>query len=195
MKPVFFLQSLTLIAVALLTMNAFAYEDDKKKELCRPPKIQEFTLPVYSESNKKEVPPESEFSFVVSGWANPKKFQLTGKGKDIPFTVKSSETFHKINAKLLPEFTGQAVRISARIPAVLECYSTMGWLIKVADKPKAAAPAATSIPVVPGANTGAAVNADGNQSAPAATGSPTTPAAKPVEAMPQTETPVTVPAN
>lgn len=124
------------IAVALFANNASAYEDDKKKEACRQPKVQEFTLPEYSEANKIEASPEAEFSFVVSGWANPKKFKLFGKGKDIPFTVQSTDTYHKVKAKLLPEFTGHAVRISVRIPALLECYTTMGWLVKIADKAK-----------------------------------------------------------
>lgn len=149
MKAVTRMKRLLLITAAIFSFNAFAYDDDKKKEICRQPKVQEFTLPEYSASNKKEAQPESEFTFVVSGWANPKKFKLTGKGKNIPFTVQSNETFHKVKAKLLPEFTGETIRISARIPAVLECYSTIGWLVKVADKPapdtsKPAAPASTT---------------------------------------------------
>ncbi len=134
------LKRLLLIATAIFSFNASAYDDDKKKEICRQPKVQEFTLPEYSANNQKEAQPESEFTFVVSGWANPKKFKLMGKGKSIPFTVQSTETYHKVKAKLLPEFTGETVRISARIPAILECYSTIGWLVKVADKPKGEAP-------------------------------------------------------
>lgn len=123
-----------LVALALGSLSAYAYEDDKEKERCRNPKVQEFTLPEYSETNKKEAAAETDFSFVVSGWADPKKIKLDGKGIAIPFTVKSSETFHKVNAKLPPELTGQHVRINARIPAVLGCYTTIGWLVKVADK-------------------------------------------------------------
>lgn len=148
-------RNLLLIAWVLATAEALAYSDDKEKEICRQPKIQEFTLPEYSDANKKEAAPEAEFSFVVSGWANPKKFKLEGKGVSIPFTVQSNETFHKVKAKLPAEFTGKAVRISARIPALLGCYSTIGWLVKVADKAapveaakpaEAAAPAATGTP-------------------------------------------------
>ncbi len=131
------------LALAILTLSsvmAYAYDADKDKEMCRNPKVQEFTLPVYEAPDNKEVAPETEFSFVISGWANPKKIKLSGKDIDIPFTVKSTETFHKVNAKLPPEFTGKYVRINARIPAVLGCYSTIGWLIKVADKAKEAAP-------------------------------------------------------
>jgi hypothetical protein len=127
---------LILIAVALCSVEAFAYSDDKDKEICRHPKVQEFTLPEYKAPDMKEVPPETEFTFVVSGWADPKKFKLTGKNLDIPFTVQSTETYHKVKAKLPAALTGQSVRINARIPALLGCYTTTGWLIKVADNAK-----------------------------------------------------------
>jgi hypothetical protein len=150
------LNGLTLLAVALWSVETFAYSDDKGKESCRHPKVQEFTLPEYKEPDKKEVPPETEFSFVVSGWADTKKFKLSGKNVDIPFTVQSSETYHKVKAKLPAAFTGQAVRINARIPAVLGCYSTIGWLIKVADKPKAVETPKPAEAVAPTGTTGLA---------------------------------------
>jgi hypothetical protein len=128
---------LAFIAATIYSFNALAYDDDKKKERCRQPKIQEFTLPEYSETNKKEAQPEEEFTFVVSGWADSKRFKLAVKGKDIPFTVQSTETFHKIKAKLPSEVSGQTIRVNARIPALLGCYSTVGWLVKVADKQNA----------------------------------------------------------
>jgi hypothetical protein len=137
MKLITILNSLVLIAVAVCSVEAFAYSDDKEKETCRHPKVQEFTLPEYKTPDNKEVPPETEFTFVISGWADPKKIKIDGKGVEIPFTVKSSDTFHKVKAKLPAALTGQAVRINARIPAVLGCYTTIGWLIKVADKAQA----------------------------------------------------------
>ncbi len=138
MKRYTIFRYVTLMALAVCSIKAQAYNEDKEKERCRNPKVQEFTLPEYQAPENKEVQPEAEFTFVVSGWANPKKFKLTGKGMDIPFTVQSTETYHKVKAKLPPEFTGHAVRINARIPAILGCYSTVGWLIKVADSPNKA---------------------------------------------------------
>lgn len=165
-------RNLLLITLAFSSAEVLAYSDDKEKENCRQPKIQEFTLPEYSDANKKEAAPEAEFTFVVSGWANPKKFKLEGKGISIPFTVQSSETFHKVKAKLPTEFTGKAVRISARIPALLGCYTTVGWLVKVADKaapvdaPKpaeATTPSDTSIPITtPAPNATKPPKAEGN---------------------------------
>jgi hypothetical protein len=131
------LNCVLLIAGVICSIEAFAYNADKDNELCRNPKVQEFTLPEYQEPDKKEAAPETEFSFVVSGWANPKQIKLFTKDNKIPFSVQSTETFHKVKAKLLPEFTGKTVRINARIPALLGCYTTIGWLIKVSDQPKA----------------------------------------------------------
>ena len=127
-----------VLALSFFSIGADAYEDDKGKELCRDPKIQEFNLPEYNEPEKKEVPPEAEFSFVISGWSDPKKIKIEAKGIKIPYTVESSETFHRVKSKLPAELTGKFVRLSVRIPAVLGCYTTQGWLLKVADKAGAA---------------------------------------------------------
>lgn len=162
MKLVTILNGLALIAVVVCSVEALAYYDEKEKEKCRNPKIQEFTLPEYKAPDNKEVPAEAEFSFVVSGWADPKKIKLSGKDLDIPFIVFSSETFHKVKAKLPPALTGKAVRINARIPAILGCYSTIGWLIKVADKPKVdEAPKSPETAVPAGNNVGAPAVQDG----------------------------------
>jgi hypothetical protein len=132
-----------LLATTLIlsSVDAFAYGDDKEKEICRHPKVQELTLSEYKPPENKEVAAESEFSFIVSGWADTKKIKIDGKGVSVPFTVENRDTFHKVKAKLPPDFNGKFVRLNARIPAVLGCYTTIGWLIKVADKAGAAQPA------------------------------------------------------
>lgn len=145
---------LALLAVTLCSVEAFAYQDDKEKEICRHPKVQEFTLPEYSRTEKKEAPAETDFSFVISGWSDPKKIKLFAKDQAIPFTVQSNETFHKVKAKLPPALTGKIVRINARIPAVLGCYTTIGWLVKVAGT------SAVAAPKTPGAEIPAAANPD-----------------------------------
>jgi hypothetical protein len=159
---------LALLTVALCSVEAFAYQDDKEKEICRNPKVQEFTLPEYVGTEKKEAVAETEFSFVISGWSDPKKIKLFTKDQAIPFTVQSNETFHKVKSKLPPALTGKVVRINARIPAVLGCYTTIGWLVKVADnatavdapkEPEAAVSAPTT-PVAPTAPNGIVQPAD-----------------------------------
>ena len=163
MKPLTKVKVFALITLMLASFIASAYEDDKEKEKCRNPKIQEFTLPIYGLPDNKEAPAEAEFSFIVSAWADPKKIKINGKGIDVPYTVDSNDSFHKVKAKLPPEFNGKHVRLNARIPAVLGCYSTIGWLLKVADEPKA--PAASPVAeqsVAPGTTTPAAAVASPN---------------------------------
>lgn len=141
-------------ALTVISTNVIAYDTDDAKEKCREPKIQEFNLPEYKVPKNEEVPPEAEFSFIVSGWSDPKKIKVTGKNKPIPFVVESSETFHKVKGKLPAEFNGQYVRLNARIPAILGCYSNQGWLLKVAagttSAPATSAPAEATTPAKSG---------------------------------------------
>ena len=176
-----------LVVLSFWGFTTFAYYDEKEKEACRHPKVQEFTLTEYEAPDNKEVPAETEFSFVVSGWADPKKIKLTGKDMDIPFTVDSKETFHKVNAKLPPELTGKFVRINARIPAVLGCYSSVGWLVKVADKSKPAETPKPQDSLAPEAeNAGVAVSKE--ETAPALSGTSAKPENAPSAPEPKTAT-------
>lgn len=137
---------LALLAVTLCSFEAYAYEDDKKKDICRNPKVQEFTLPEYIGVAKKEAPAETDFSFIVSGWTDVKKIKLLAKDQPIPFTVESTDTFHKVKAKLPAAVTGKVIRINVRIPALLGCYTSMGWLIKVAGAPAVEASKSSATP-------------------------------------------------
>jgi hypothetical protein len=135
------LKSAVLLLTVATSFNVAAYYDEKADEACREPKIQEFNLPEYSANQTKEVPPEANFSFVVSGWADPKKIKVMGKDKVIPFEVESTDTYHRVKGKIPAEFNGKFVRLNVRIPAILGCYSTQGWLLKVAGQVAANPPA------------------------------------------------------
>lgn len=133
MKNYINITNIVLLSTSIVSSSvAFAYYDDKDEDKCREPKIQEFNLTEYKAPDNKEVPAEAEFSFVVSGWADPKKIKVSGKDKPIPFKVTNHETFHKVTGKLPAEFTGKYVRLNVRIPAILGCYALQGWLLKVA---------------------------------------------------------------
>jgi hypothetical protein len=169
-------RAMFLLAVAA-SFDAAAYSNDKPEEPCRDPKIQEFNLPEYKAGQTKEVPAEADFSFVVSGWADPKKIKVTGKDKPIPFVVESADTFHRVKGKIPAEFTGKYVRLNVRIPAVLGCYSTQGWLLKVADQ-AAATPSAAPAEQAPQATEASPTPAEKTVT-PAAT----VPSDKPAEAI------------
>ncbi len=184
---------LTLLAATVCSVDAFAYSDDKDKEICRNPKVQEFTLPEYSGTEKKEAAAEAEFSFVVSGWSDPKKIKLFTKDQAIPFTVESNSTFHRVKSKLPAALTGKVTRINVRIPAVLGCYTTMGWLVKVADNAKATetvAPNSTN-PDTSKTQDGDAIASPSNSPKPAETVAP----AGTADVAPSPQTEATPPAN
>jgi len=125
---------LLFIAAALLTGTATAYDPGKAEEICKKPQFRDFSLPVYKEPEKTEVPPESTFTFMVSPWAKADTIKLTAKNQNLAYTVESNSSFHRVKAKLPADFNGQFVRINAKATAELGCSDQNGWLIKVADK-------------------------------------------------------------
>jgi hypothetical protein len=125
---------LLFIAAALLTGTANAYDPGKTDEICKKPQFRDFNLPVYNESERTEVPPESTLSFMVSPWAKPDTIKLTAKNQNLEYTVESNSSFHRVKAKLPAALTGQFVRINAKATAELGCYDQTGWLIKIAEK-------------------------------------------------------------
>ena len=91
---------LLFIAAALFTGTASAYDPGKTDEICKKPQFRDFSLPVYQEPEKTEVPPESTLSFLVSPWAKPDTIKLTAKNKNLEYTVESNSSFHRVKAKL-----------------------------------------------------------------------------------------------
>jgi hypothetical protein len=122
------------IAAALLTNTATAYDPGQTEEICKKPQFRDFSLPVYQEPDKTEVPHESTFTFLISPWAKPSTIKLTTKNQDLEYTLESNSSFHRLKAKLPASLNGQYVRINVTAKAELGCYDKNGWLIKVADK-------------------------------------------------------------
>ena len=111
MKTKIIKTALALVAV-LASGTELAYEEETQKEYCKKPKYYDFSLPLYKEPEKIEVPPESEFEFKLSVWSDPEGIKLTARNENLPFTVESNSSFHLVKSKLLPGFTGKFVRIS-----------------------------------------------------------------------------------
>lgn len=134
MKVTTMFSPIPFIAAVLFTSPVFAYDPGKTDEICKKPQFRDFTLPIYQEPEKTEVPPESTFSFLVSPWAKADTIKLTAKNENIEYAIESNSSFHRIKAKLPAAFNGQYVRINVTAKADLGCYDKNGWLIKVADK-------------------------------------------------------------
>jgi hypothetical protein len=131
-----FLKSVAAVVLFGSSVPGYAYSAGDVDEICKKPKIHEFSLPTYQEPEKIEVAPESDLSFALSVWTNPETIKLTIKDEPLEFVRESSSTFHKIRAKIPAKFSGQFARINVTATAVLGCYTKEGFLIKVANSEK-----------------------------------------------------------
>jgi hypothetical protein len=127
------LQITGFLAALMLADSAVAYTDKEPEEICKDPKFKGFNLPIYNAAEKKEVPPEAELSFTVSGWTNPETLVVTAKNQPLELSIENKNIFYRIKAKLPPSLNGKFVRINASARAVLGCKGEDGWLLKVAD--------------------------------------------------------------
>lgn len=133
MKSNLIFNAIGLTAILLLSQNSLAYSNDSdKKEVCKPPKMLEFTLQEYQQPERLEVPPESEFSFKLSGGTAAEKIQVIAKDKPLAVDIKHNTSFTLIKGKLPAELTGQFVRLNVIVKTELGCISRDGWLVKVA---------------------------------------------------------------
>lgn len=133
MQVNFFVKSAVAVVLLGLSIASYAYSAGEVDEICKKPKIHEFSLPTYQEPEKIEVAPESDLTFSLSVWTNPDLIKVTIKDEPLEFIRESTSTFHKIRAKIPAKFTGQFARINVTATAVLGCYTKEGFLIKVAN--------------------------------------------------------------
>ena len=134
MKITKMFKSALFIAVVLFNGAAAAYSPEELEQACKKPRFTDFNLTPYKASDNIEVAPESEFIIKISPWADPTTIKLTAKKQELPFTVESNSSFHKIKAKLPASLNGNFVRIDVSAKAVLGCDDKTGWLVKVANK-------------------------------------------------------------
>lgn len=120
-----------LFFTLVVSYSAFAYNTSSVAEQCKKPKFQQFSLPIYRAPERIEVPPESEFSFILSKKIAPGTITLNIKNKPLKYKLENRNSFYRIISKIPAEYTGKFVRINAFVTAKLECKSKDGWLVKV----------------------------------------------------------------
>lgn len=114
------------------SFSVFAYEAEDDKAVCKKPRFTDFSLPEYNvTTSNQQVNPEAEFFFKLPADVDPSTITLTAKKRPLEFSVESTTTFHKVNAKLPASFTGYFVRLDAYAKSTLGCDNHHGWLIKV----------------------------------------------------------------
>lgn len=133
MKYPLTLKTVFMIVATLISGSALAYStDDERKEICKPPKMLEFTLQEYTQPEKHEVPPESAFSFKISGGTAPEDIQVFAKQHLLQVEMSKNSSFIWVKGKLPADLTGKFVRIDVIVKTELGCKSRDGWLVKVA---------------------------------------------------------------
>ncbi|MEQ1531610.1 MAG: hypothetical protein ABL925_20040 [Methylococcales bacterium] len=179
-----------LVSTVLFNTAVLAYTADRPEEECRKPHFRDFSLPVYVAPENKEVPPEVEFSIMMSPWTHPGTVVLTAKNEKLAFNMESNDSFHRLTAKLPASYNGKFVRLNISAKSVLGCDHQEGWLIKVADVKANSQPAPASVepPAAEAQPTQPAV-AEQPQTAPA----PVTPSAEAAPTPAQQPQPAVVP--
>lgn len=136
MRVNYFLKA-TLMGVLLgSSVASYGYSAGEVEDICKKPKVHDFSLPIYHEPEKIEVAPESDLTFSLSNWTNPETIKLTIKDEPLEFKRETNSSVHKIHAKIPAKFTGQFARINVTATAVLGCYTKEGFLIKIANGEK-----------------------------------------------------------
>lgn len=131
-----FVQTAIVCVLLSSSVASYAYSAGEVEDVCKKPKIHDFSLPTYHEPEKTEVAPESDLTFSLSVWTNPDTIKLTIKDEPLEFARESNSSVHKIHAKIPAKFTGQFARINITATAVLGCYTKEGFLIKIAENEK-----------------------------------------------------------
>ncbi len=120
-----------LMATLFLSQALYAAEVDEDEKICKQPKVLDFTLQEYSQPERLEVEPESDFSFRITRAADPNKIRLLAKGVALKTEIVPNSSYILVKSKLTPEMTGKYVRLEVFVGTEGICHSSDGWLIKV----------------------------------------------------------------
>ncbi|MDH5640939.1 MAG: hypothetical protein OEY28_06560 [Nitrospira sp.] len=90
-------------------------------------------IPFSRETNNVEVPPNSEFSFLISKEAAPNSVKVTIKGESVPVTVHPQLNGALIKGKLPPSVKGKYIRVEIAAKGPSGCDRLDGWLLKVGN--------------------------------------------------------------
>ena len=121
------------LCIAFFSHGAIAADDDSEKKDCKLPRLRSIKPEPHS-----EVPPESDFSFTLPPWTDPKKVTVTVKKLPTDTTVEANKSFILVKGKLPASLENTFARISVKAVAELGCKMKEGWLLKISERTAAA---------------------------------------------------------
>jgi hypothetical protein len=120
---------LQVLCIAIFTQSVIAEEEDLEKKDCKLPRLRSI-----KPEPRSEVPPESEFSFTLPNWTDPKKITVTIKKLPTDITIEPNKSFIVVKGKLPASLENTFARISVRAVAELGCTKKDGWLLKISER-------------------------------------------------------------
>ena len=120
---------LQVLCIAIFTQSVIAEEEDLEKKDCKLPRLRSI-----KPEPRSEVPPESEFSFTLPNWTDPKKITVTIKKLPTDITIEPNKSFIVVKGKLPASLENTFARISVKAVAELGCIKKDGWLLKISER-------------------------------------------------------------
>ncbi len=114
--------------IVFFSHGAIAADDSEKKD-CKLPRVRSI-----KPEPRSEVPPESDFSFTLPPWTDPKKVTVTIKKLPAEITISENSSFILVKGKLPASLENTYARISVRAVAELGCKMKEGWLLKILER-------------------------------------------------------------
>jgi hypothetical protein len=125
------------VAVSSMVGNVWAYDaspNSSSTDPCNQVIFSSYTpAPFSMDSNNKEVPPKSEFSFLASKSTSSQSIKVVIKEQKIPVTVTAVSNGYLVKGKLPDTIKGTYIRVEIFANGPNQCDRADGWLLKVAN--------------------------------------------------------------
>lgn len=125
------------MAVSSIISNVWAYDaspNSSSTDPCNQVTFSAYTpAPFSMDSNNKEVPPKSEFSFLASKSTSPQSIRVIIKEQKVPVAVTTVSNGYMVKGKLPDTVKGTYIRVEIFANGPNQCDRADGWLLKVAN--------------------------------------------------------------
>lgn len=125
------------MAVSSIISNVWAYDaspNSSSTDPCNQVTFSAYTpAPFSMDSNNKEVPPKSEFSFLASKSTSPQSIRVIIKEQKVPLAVTTVSNGYLVKGKLPDTVKGTYIRVEIFANGPNQCDRADGWLLKVAN--------------------------------------------------------------
>jgi hypothetical protein len=124
------------MAVSSIAADVWAYDaspNPSSTDPCTQVNFSAYTPEPFSQDkNNKEVPPQSEFSFLASKATSSQSITVMIKEQKVPVTVTMVSNGYLVKGKLPDTVKGSYIRVEIFAKGPNQCDRADGWLLKIA---------------------------------------------------------------